>query len=65
MMIVNGGGSDKIMAGLVLLLVAAVGGFYLAYQHVQGKVASKKVVLIHAGVAVAGFLTLASLALGL
>jgi len=65
MIIVNEGGSDKIMAGLVLLIVAALGGFYLAYQHVQGNVASKKVVLIHAGVAVAGFLTIASLALGL
>jgi len=65
MMIVNEGGSDKIMAGLVLLVVAAVGGFYLAYQHLQGNVASKRVVFIHAGVAVAVFLILASLALGL
>ncbi len=65
MIIVNEGGSDKILAGLVLLFVASLGGFYLAYQHVKGNVASKKVVFIHAGVAVAGFLTLASLALGL
>ena len=65
MMIVNEGGSDRILTGLALLLVAAVGGFYLANQHVQGNVASSKVVLIHVGVAVAGFLTLAGLALGL
>jgi hypothetical protein len=45
--------------------VAALGGFYLASLHLKGVVAPSKVVLIHAVVAVAGFLTLASVFLGL
>ena len=39
---------------------AALGGFYLASLHLRGTVAPKAVVLVHAGVAVAGFLTLLS-----
>ncbi|MCK4742754.1 MAG: hypothetical protein KAT25_02915 [Sulfuriflexus sp.] len=46
---------------LGLLVVAALGGFYLASLHLRGKVAPKAVVIIHAGVAVAGFLTLVSI----
>lgn len=59
------GGSSRVTAALVLLVVAALGGFYLASIHLKGRIAPKGIVAVHAGVAVAGFLTLASLALGM
>jgi hypothetical protein len=56
------GGSDTgkgiIPIALVILVVAALGGFYLASIHARKVVAPKSVVLIHAGVAVIGFLLL-------
>jgi len=56
------GGSDTgkgiIPIALVILVVAALGGFYLASIHARKVVAPKGVVLIHAGVAVIGFLLL-------
>jgi hypothetical protein len=53
-------GGSRVSAALALLVIAALGGFYLASQHLRKKIAPKGVVLIHAGVAVAGFLTLLS-----
>ena len=50
----------RVTAALGLLVVAALGGFYLASLHLRGTVAPKAVVFIHAGVAVVGFLTLLS-----
>jgi hypothetical protein len=46
------------LAALVILVIAALGGFYLASIHLRGKVAERSVVFVHAGVAVIGFLTL-------
>jgi hypothetical protein len=46
------------LAALVILAVAALGGFYLASIHLRAKVASRPIVFIHAGLAVIGFLTL-------
>ena len=46
------------LAALVILAIAAVGGFYLASIHLRGEVATRPIVFIHAGVAVIGFLTL-------
>jgi hypothetical protein len=46
------------LIALIVLIVAALGGFYLASIHLRGLVAPKPVVLIHAGAAVIGFLTL-------
>jgi hypothetical protein len=43
---------------LVILVVAALGGFYLASLHAKGTVAPKSIVFVHATAAVAGFLTL-------
>jgi len=63
MLVLEGSGDSRLTAALGLLVVAALGGFYLASIHVKGSVAPKNVVLIHAGVAVAGFLTLLSLVL--
>jgi hypothetical protein len=46
------------LAALVILAIAALGGFYLASIHLRGEVARKPIVFIHAGVAVIGFLAL-------
>jgi hypothetical protein len=45
--------------GLLLLLVAALGGFYLASYHLRRQPGPKPVVLIHAGVAAVGLVLLA------
>jgi hypothetical protein len=52
------------LIALVILAVAALGGFYLASIHLRGEVAARSVVVIHAGVAVLGFLTLFGAVLG-
>lgn len=63
MIILEGSGDGRLSAALGLLVIAALGGFYLASIHAKGTVAPKNVVIIHAGVAVAGFLTLLSVML--
>lgn len=62
--VLQGATAGRVTAALALLVIAALGGFYLASIHLRGKVAPKAVVFIHAGVAVAGFLTLLSAVLG-
>jgi hypothetical protein len=47
---------------LLLLLIAALGGFFLASYHLRKQPGPRPVVLIHAGVAVVGFLALAGTA---
>jgi hypothetical protein len=56
--------SSTALAALVILIIAALGGFYLASIHLREQVAPKPVVLIHAGVAVIGFLTLLGVVFG-
>lgn len=58
--VLQGAAPARVSAALGLLVVAALGGFYLASLHLRGTVAPKTVVFVHAGVAVAGFLTLLS-----
>jgi hypothetical protein len=50
--------SHAALTALVILVVAALGGFYLASIHLRGQVAQKPIVFIHAGAAIIGFLTL-------
>lgn len=50
--------SHAALTALVILVIAALGGFYLASIHVRGQVGPRQVVFIHAGAAVIGFLTL-------
>lgn len=52
-------GQGIIPIALLILVVAALGGFYLASFHARKMTAPRQVVLIHAGVAVVGFLLLA------
>ena len=56
----EGTASAQVTAALGLLVIAALGGFFLVSFHVRKIVAAKSIVVIHAGVAVAGFLTLVS-----
>jgi hypothetical protein len=58
-------GSARVTAALGLLVVAALGGFYLASLHLRKVVAPKAVVFVHAGVALVGFLTLLSAVLAI
>jgi len=65
MVVLDGSGAGRVTAALALLVVAALGGFYLASFHLKGALAPKSIVVVHAGVAVAGVLTLSSVVLGL
>lgn len=56
-LIVQGSTPQGVLIGFVLLLVAALGGFFLASFHLRARLPPKAVVVVHAGVAVAGFLT--------
>lgn len=62
--VMRGSGAGRALAALVVLGIAALGGFYLASIHARKAVAPKAVVFVHAGVAVAGFLLLLSVVLG-
>ncbi len=53
------GAEGRITTALIILVVAALGGFYLASLHLRKTVAPGGVVIVHAGVAVVGFLLLA------
>lgn len=63
MLLLDGGAPQPVVIGLVLLLIAALGGFFLASFHLRQKLPPKAVVVVHASVAVIGFLTLLSLVL--
>ena len=61
--VVMKGASGQVSAALGLLVLAALGGFFLASIHLKGQIAPKAIVAVHATVAVAGFLTLLTAAL--
>lgn len=63
LLVLQGSAPARLTAALALLVLAALGGFFLASFHMRKQVAPKAVVFVHAGVAVAGFLTLLSLLL--
>jgi len=65
MVVIESSESGRVTAALAFLIVAALGGFYLASIHLKDKLAPKGVVAIHAGVAVVGVLTLVSVVFGL
>lgn len=58
LVVVEAGAPPVAKTALVVFLVAALGGFYLIAQHLQTKPLPIPVMLIHAAVAVAGFLIL-------
>jgi len=57
--------SHLVLIALLILVVAALEGFYLASIHMKQKVASTGIVLTHATFAVLGFLLLAGAAFNL
>jgi hypothetical protein len=62
---VNVGFSSLTGAGVGILVLAALGGFYLIATHLRGEVIPLPIVGIHAVAAVSGFLLLVAAAVGL
>jgi len=60
-LLMQGNTPQRVLVGFGLLVLAALGGFFLASFHLRRSLPPKAIVLAHAGVAVAGFLTLLSL----
>lgn len=52
------GTSNPVRVAFVILVIAALGGFYLASLHLRKKIAPAAVVITHALIAIAGFLLL-------
>ncbi len=65
LVVLQGAAPGRHTAALALLVLAALGGFFLASFHLRKQVAPKAIVFVHAGVAVVGFLTLLSAVLAL
>lgn len=63
--VLRGEGAGRATAALGLLVLAALGGFYLASLHLRKQLAPKAVVFVHASIAVVGFLTLLSAVLAI
>lgn len=61
----NGGLAQMAVIALGVLVLAALGGFFLGSFHIRKQVAPKPVVVIHAAAAVIGFALLAAAAFGL
>ncbi len=59
-LLAQGPAPAPVTVGFVLLVLAALGGFFLASFHVRKKLPPKAVVVVHAALAVIGFLTLFS-----
>ena len=60
LVVFNGSADSRVTAALGILVIAALGGFYLASIHARKKVAPKAVVIVHATVAAVGVVTLIS-----
>ncbi|MBB5707310.1 hypothetical protein [Sphingopyxis panaciterrulae] len=56
----QGAGSQPVVVGFGILAIAALGGFFLASFHVRKRLPPKGIVVVHAGAAVTGFLTILS-----
>ncbi len=59
----EGSATQPVLVGFILLLIAALGGFFLVSFHARKRFPPKAVVVVHAAVAVIGFLTLLSVVL--
>jgi hypothetical protein len=63
LLFLQGSTGSRLSAALALLVLAALGGFFLASYHLRRQLPPKAVVIGHASLAVIGFLTLLSLLL--
>lgn len=61
LLIDEGAGNTRLVASFALLLIAALFGFGLGALHLRKQLPPKAVVLVHAGFAVAGVVTLLTL----
>lgn len=61
--LVQGVTSQPVLTAFILLLIAALGGFFLVSFHARKQLPPKAVVIVHAAVAVIGFLVLLSVVL--
>ena len=62
--VIGGERGTWLIAGLVTLALAALGGFYLASHHFRKQMAPHAVVFIHAAVAITGFCLLVAAFVG-
>ncbi len=62
-LLVQGAASQPVLVGFIILLIAALGGFFLASFHLRKRLPPKAVVILHAALAIIGFLTLLSVVL--
>lgn len=62
-MLVQGSATQPILVAFILFLIAALGGFFLASFHLRKRLPPKGVVILHAALAIIGFLTLLSVVL--
>lgn len=58
LLMLRGTGAQTLAIAFTLLLIAALGGFFLASFHLRQKMPPRVIVAVHAAVAIAGFLTL-------
>lgn len=58
--LVQGIASQTVLIGFIILLIAALGGFLLASYHRRERLPPKAIVVVHALVAVVGFLVVLS-----
>lgn len=56
--LIGGTAGTRVTAALAILVVAALGGFYLASLHLRRTIAPRAVVIVHAAVAAVGVVTL-------
>ncbi|HYE46447.1 MAG TPA: hypothetical protein VEA44_11820 [Caulobacter sp.] len=56
----QGDASQMARFALIILVITALGGFFLASFHLRGKIGPKAVVAVHAAAAVTGVATLAA-----
>lgn len=58
LVLTQGNYPQLVLIAFILILIAALGGFYLTSFHVRKRIPKTNIVVLHACVAVAGFLTL-------
>ncbi len=63
LLVINGQAGARVTQALVVLVIAALGGFYLASLHARKTVAPKGIVVVHAVAAAVGLLMLVSVAI--
>lgn len=63
--VLKGGAAPLAAWSLIIFAVAALGGFYLASLHARKRLPPKAIVVVHAAVAVTGFVLLLVVVLGI